>query len=82
MVNRDILIEDCEKAMDESTTNMLTACPQPLEVETKGVVLGNKATLTLALTQGAPLSPISFVIYINDLPSFFPRSVEEGVLVK
>lgn len=72
-VNREILLKDCSKKLDKKTAKMLQVCLQPLIVEKKKDVTGTKVILKLGLTQGAPLSPILFVLCINELPSFCPR---------
>lgn len=68
--NRKLLLDDCRKRLGKSTIGMIAACLQPLTVTTKGDILGTKAVIKLELTQGAPLSAMLFLIYIDDLPEY------------
>lgn len=58
---------------------MITACLQTLKVTTKGDVCGTKAEIRLVLPQGAPISAILFLIYINDLKSYCPRAEDRSI---
>lgn len=80
-VNRSILMKDCEKRLDQRTCNMLSAYLQPLLISTKGDILGKTAELRLGLIQGAQPSPTLFLIYINDIHEYYPRTTETGVLL-
>lgn len=79
-VKRSILMDDCAKIIDEETLRMIDACLQVLIVSTKGGVLEREAYLRLGLTKGAPLSPILFVEYIEDIPYFRRRHTTRAVL--
>lgn len=80
-VNRSELLRNSEKVLSKDTTNMLRTCLQTLTVTTKGDILGKEARLRLGLTQGAPLSPILFLLHINDLPQFCPKPTDVGVVL-
>lgn len=71
--NRQPLLDNCGERLDARMSAMLTACMQVLRVSTKCDVQGTTAEIRLGLTQGAPLSPILFLIYIDDLPRFCRR---------
>lgn len=75
-VNRSLFMQNCREVLDRRTLAMLTTFLQALMVTTKGDVTGKVAELRLGSTQGAPLSPILFIIYIDDLPKFCRRNVD------
>lgn len=75
--NRRILLGDCKKVLETELTDMPTACLRVLTVKTKEDVMGNEAKISLGLTQGAPLSPMLFLVYINDLPACCRRRMEK-----
>lgn len=55
---------------------MLRAFLQTLTDTTKGDVMGKEAILRLGLTQGAPLSPVLFIVYTNNLTQFCTRPID------
>lgn len=70
-VNMRILLEYCKGMLSGEITDMLAVWIQVLTVKIKGDVLGPEARIILGLIQGAPLSLILFLIYINDLNGSF-----------
>lgn len=67
MVNRQLLSSYCERELPTPLVDMLNAFLQPLKVRTKEDVLRKEMTQLLGLTEGSPLSPILFLVYINDI---------------
>lgn len=69
-VNRVILWKDCKKVVDSNLCSMLTACLQTLSITTKDDVTEIRMEQRMGLTQGAPLSPVLFLVYINNITRF------------
>lgn len=78
-VKRSTLLHDCNKSLNRNLVDMLKACLQTLTVTTKGDVMGKEAQIILGLTQGAPLSLVLCLIYINDIADHCPRQLETTV---
>lgn len=80
-LNRSTLLGNSKRALNKELTDMLTACRQVLRVTTKGDALGKEAYIILGLTQGAPLSSVLFLIYIDDLQNFCRKETDQEVMV-
>lgn len=79
-VNWFLLLCDCGRYLNKGVTKMLKPCFHVMRVTTKGYVLGKGAKLRFDLTKGAPLSPILFLVHVNDLHQFYPRLTNFEVL--
>lgn len=66
-VNRTTLWKDCKKRLNLNLCMMILARFQKLSLSTKGDVTGTTTFQRLGLTQFAPLSPVLFLKYIDDL---------------
>lgn len=78
-VNRKMIWKDCRNRIKANGLNMLPACLQELTITTKADMTVTKTFQRLILRKGAPLSPILFLIYIDDIVKYFHRSVPEDV---
>lgn len=62
-VDRQLLMDNCIERREPSITAMLTAFLQDVQ--------GTTAEIRLGLTQGTALSPILFLVYIDDILRLF-----------
>lgn len=66
-INREKLVADFDRLLSEELEHIITACLQQTMFATNGDVTGCRLINSLGQTQGSHLSPISFIIYINDI---------------
>lgn len=79
-VKRSILLQDCKLSTSRGISDMIPVCLQIINVTTKGDVTGKELALKLGPTKGSPLSPVLFLIYINDIYNICRRKTEEEVI--
>lgn len=78
-VNRTMLWSDYRNRIDANILNKFPACLQQLSISTKEDVTGTTAVQRLGLTEGAPLSPILFLEYIDDISQYCHRPAPSPV---
>lgn len=79
-VNIMNLVNDCERNLPATLAKMIPASLTPFSVKMKGEILETTSVQRLGLTQGSPLFPILFMIYINDIHKFREKQEEVEVL--
>lgn len=69
-VNRALLMQACDKAVDNQHCAMVSACFQPMERKTIVYVTGTTSSQRLSLTQGSRLLSVLFLININHIGNY------------